>query len=308
MDLKNVHSIPIWVNLYGIPLELWNPKGISFIASYIGKPLRVDRVTASRRRISYARVCVEVSGDLDLIEKFTIKTEDGNGTNSLLEIDVEYQWKPPRCATCSTFGHDCHKEALQRPKHVAHNPNPYQTNHRTTTQNCRHQNSTNEGMWQVVQRKNKVNKIVEGTNLNDSPRGSPQQPVNQGDRSLLERQVANNDNNPYLARCDANASEHVVHSIIESPSSYENRTANVSINNSFQGLIPYVYDREAKVPVNDCEVDSPCEGTLEKDDTIENFNVVEDETASASPISARQRKREAKMLFSGSRPKSRHRP
>ena len=39
IDKKAVHSIPIWVNLYGIPLELWNPKGISFIASYIGKPL-----------------------------------------------------------------------------------------------------------------------------------------------------------------------------------------------------------------------------------------------------------------------------
>ena len=60
-DNAEVHSIPIWINFYGIPLEYWNPKGISFISSFIGKPIRVDRVTASRRRITYARVCIEVT-------------------------------------------------------------------------------------------------------------------------------------------------------------------------------------------------------------------------------------------------------
>ena len=59
LDKEGVHLIPIWVNFYGLPLEFWNPKGISFIASFIGNPLRVDEMTASRRRITYARVCID---------------------------------------------------------------------------------------------------------------------------------------------------------------------------------------------------------------------------------------------------------
>ena len=81
----------------------------------------------------------------------------------------------------------------------------------------------------------------------------------------------------------------------------------VQIQNSFNGLIPYEYDREDHVPEDGCLGNSQNEDTIEKDDIIETLNEVETETAFASPISARQRKREAKMLFSGNRPKGRHR-
>ena len=63
LDKEGVHSLLIWVNLYGIPLEFGNPKGISCIASVIGKLLQVDAITTSQRRITYASVCIEVSGN-----------------------------------------------------------------------------------------------------------------------------------------------------------------------------------------------------------------------------------------------------
>ena len=47
-------------------------------------------MTASHIRITYARVCVEVSGDPDLIYKFSIETIDRDGNTTLLDIDVEY--------------------------------------------------------------------------------------------------------------------------------------------------------------------------------------------------------------------------
>ena len=306
LDKKNAHTIPIWVNIYGVPLELWNPKGISFITSYIGKPLRVDRVTASRRRITYARVCVEVSGDLDLIDKFTIETEDGQGNTSLLDIDVEYQWKPLRCSSCSTFGHDCQKEAYQRTRHV-HNPNPSQSGHRNLAINPSRNNTTKDGVWQVVQRKDKASKMVASFTLDGNPSGNYHRSVVPGRGSSPGKQETRNDNILIPARSAASASEHVLYSIIDPSPSCENRTAPVPIDNSFNGLIPYVYDRETNVPEDDCEGDPPCEGTLEDDEHNANFNGVEVEIVSTSPISARHRKREAKMLFSGSRPKGRHR-
>ena len=128
-------------------MELWNLKGISFIASYIGKPLHVDRMTASRRRISYARVCVEVRGDLNLIDKFAIETNDGKGNTTLLDIDVEYQWRPSRCSSCSTFGHDCSRVANQRPSHAALRSIPSQSGPIPTRN--RH-NMAKAGVWQVV--------------------------------------------------------------------------------------------------------------------------------------------------------------
>ena len=67
LDSQGVKSIPIWVNLFNIPLEYWNPEGISYIASFIGKPIHVDRVTSSGRRISFARVCIEVFAEDDFI-------------------------------------------------------------------------------------------------------------------------------------------------------------------------------------------------------------------------------------------------
>ena len=40
-------TIPVWVHIYNIPLEYWNSDGLSHIASALGKPLHVDKLTAS---------------------------------------------------------------------------------------------------------------------------------------------------------------------------------------------------------------------------------------------------------------------
>ncbi|KAE8663142.1 hypothetical protein F3Y22_tig00113096pilonHSYRG00099 [Hibiscus syriacus] len=49
-----------WVlkNVVQCPLELFSRKGLSYIASAIGKPLHMDSITTSRERIEYARVTV----------------------------------------------------------------------------------------------------------------------------------------------------------------------------------------------------------------------------------------------------------
>ena len=295
LDKKDVQSIPIWINLYGIPLELWNPKGISFIASYIGKPLCVDRMTASRRRITYARVCVEVSGDLDLIDKFAIEMAAGENETSLLDIAVEYQWMPIRCAKCSMFGHNCNKVASKTQGYTAHRANPAQTYYPTPSLN--HHNMVKQDVWQVVQKKDKGKKIVEGAELDMITIASTQ------------RLKANNrERSPGLEGCVASSSEHILYSFNNVPTICENRTSTVPIDNSFNGLIPYVYDREDNGPLDDAEGRSLEEGSHEEDDTNENPHETAVAVAAiATPISARQKKREAKMLFSGSRPKGRHR-
>ena len=103
-------SVPLWVHIHDIPLEYWNEEGLSYIASAIGKPIHVDRLTAAGRRISYARICVEVNAQNELLKSLEIGSDDTtHGEPEKVTLRVEYPWNPVRCAKCQRFGHDCNR-------------------------------------------------------------------------------------------------------------------------------------------------------------------------------------------------------
>lgn len=51
---------PVWICLIGIPNYIWSSDILLSIASYIGKPLRLDETTAAQCILSYARVLVNL--------------------------------------------------------------------------------------------------------------------------------------------------------------------------------------------------------------------------------------------------------
>ena len=69
-----VNRIPIWILLYNVPVELWTQKGLSYIASAAGTPLFADSATLSRKRLSYARVCIEINAGAQLVEEINLAT------------------------------------------------------------------------------------------------------------------------------------------------------------------------------------------------------------------------------------------
>ncbi|CAH1443595.1 unnamed protein product [Lactuca virosa] len=84
---KPMHDrVPVWVNIFGIPLQLFNKDGLSLIASKLGKPLEVDSYTST------------------MCEWATSRAIYARATSSTLR--VEYYWLPKRCAHCKKFGHD----------------------------------------------------------------------------------------------------------------------------------------------------------------------------------------------------------
>ncbi|KAJ9535280.1 hypothetical protein OSB04_un001622 [Centaurea solstitialis] len=106
-----LNVLPLWVNLHGVPLEVWNARGLSELASGIGVPLTLDRATEERclkqaGRVGFARVLVEVSAEKILPDEIIglIPSLDG-GAEKEVRIRVEYKWKPSRCSHCSLFGH-----------------------------------------------------------------------------------------------------------------------------------------------------------------------------------------------------------
>nr|GFB68754.1 hypothetical protein CTI12_AA240690 [Tanacetum cinerariifolium] len=104
-------SIPIWVCVYNIPLELCNGNGIGKIMSGVGKPLLMDKMTRERclkkaGKMDFARVLVEVSVEDDLPNVIEIKYPPlGNRPSRIGMLEVKYKWRPPLCTHCKTFGH-----------------------------------------------------------------------------------------------------------------------------------------------------------------------------------------------------------
>ena len=102
-------TIPIWVCVYNIPLELCNSNGISKIMSGVGKPMLMDKMTKERClkkvvKLDYARVLVEVSALDDLPNHLELSYPTiGNRPARVGKLEVKYQWKPPLCTHCKTL-------------------------------------------------------------------------------------------------------------------------------------------------------------------------------------------------------------
>lgn len=72
LSKDQLDKIPIWVKLFNVPLEYWDDDGLSGIASAIGEPLYMDRLTDYGDRVSFAKVCVEIGIDSILPTDFLI--------------------------------------------------------------------------------------------------------------------------------------------------------------------------------------------------------------------------------------------
>ncbi|XP_058202838.1 uncharacterized protein LOC131317296 [Rhododendron vialii] len=93
-------KVPIWVQLYQVPLVLWNAAGLSYIASAIGIPLHADALTESCQRLSYARLCVEVE-----VRSVLPEMVDVEYCGLFATVGVKYPWRPVKCLECHLFGH-----------------------------------------------------------------------------------------------------------------------------------------------------------------------------------------------------------
>lgn len=98
---EDYNIVPTWVQLHNLPLQCWNTRAISIIASKLGKPFCVDKITLKRKRISYARVLIEIDTSVNLIEVFEVKFLFGLAYSHY----VHYENLPKFCNHCYMFGH-----------------------------------------------------------------------------------------------------------------------------------------------------------------------------------------------------------
>ncbi|XP_019253965.1 PREDICTED: uncharacterized protein LOC109232665 [Nicotiana attenuata] len=79
------------------------------MASAIGTPIYADECTAKKKRVSFARMLIEVNITREL--PMEIKVMDPNGKT--FQQDVRYDWKPEFCQKCLVVGHRCGMEQQQ---------------------------------------------------------------------------------------------------------------------------------------------------------------------------------------------------
>nr|GEU62976.1 hypothetical protein [Tanacetum cinerariifolium] len=114
-------KIPIWIRLFNILLEAWSVRRISALASRLGRPIKMDQVTAKMCKAGVERIGY---------------------------VRVEYTWKPDRCSHCKVFGHSMQRCDV-KPK-----PKPVVNNSRRTNDGNLNGNANQEGFVEVRNRKN----------------------------------------------------------------------------------------------------------------------------------------------------------
>lgn len=124
-DNLDLSTLPVWLHLPNLHYSLWNSTAIGKIASYLGKPLATDGLTAVRDRLTYARVLVEMKISLNLPKFIPVTMPRG-----IYRQHVIYEWKPTYCQKCLMLGHSHDECTVVLPtrtewKEIAnHNPKP----------------------------------------------------------------------------------------------------------------------------------------------------------------------------------------
>ncbi|XP_060187471.1 uncharacterized protein LOC132616806 [Lycium barbarum] len=101
IDKEPMRVIPLWVMFPGLPVHCWAKENLGRIASYLGKPLCTDRLTAQYECISYARMLIEMDITREIPDEMPIEMPDG----SIRYQVIDYDWKPKFCQDCNHFGH-----------------------------------------------------------------------------------------------------------------------------------------------------------------------------------------------------------
>ncbi|PPD94164.1 hypothetical protein GOBAR_DD08807 [Gossypium barbadense] len=102
--------MPVCIHLSGIPLELYTRSGLSYITSAIGNPLYMDRIIVDRTRLSYAKLCIEVSTTVVIPRIVNVELLDG----LIVSIVVSVTWLLAHCIDCYSFDYSvkvCPKKA-----------------------------------------------------------------------------------------------------------------------------------------------------------------------------------------------------
>lgn len=96
----NTTLAQVWVRIYEIPMEYFQPKIIHALASALGTVIKIDDRTWNRTMCHYARVLIEIDMTKGC-EDYIIFESEGQ----VLFASLKYEQLPPFCNHCGIVGH-----------------------------------------------------------------------------------------------------------------------------------------------------------------------------------------------------------
>ncbi|KAL0411490.1 UNVERIFIED_CONTAM: hypothetical protein Slati_3738700 [Sesamum latifolium] len=100
-------QIPVWIRIRHLPMEYWTEDGLSAVASGIGTPLYMDKITKTCSRLDFARVCVMLDYQSKLLKHLIVLNPIlREGKEMPMKVDIEYEWLPLCCKQCCSLGHN----------------------------------------------------------------------------------------------------------------------------------------------------------------------------------------------------------
>lgn len=101
MNPPDLSALPMWVDLQGVPNQMFSHKGLKCLARAVGIFVKLHPNTEKCIRLDVARLLVEVDFQKPLVEKITFVDKLG----TTVELGVSYPWLPPKCDVCRKWGH-----------------------------------------------------------------------------------------------------------------------------------------------------------------------------------------------------------
>ena len=92
-------SVLVWVRLYSLPLDYWQPESLSTIGNKLGHFVKIYEATRRGKYTSFAHICVEMDLFGALLDEGILEVFDEEFVQTM-----DYEHVPFRCRKCHNMG------------------------------------------------------------------------------------------------------------------------------------------------------------------------------------------------------------
>eukprot|EP00253_Pinus_taeda_P016943 PITA_16943 len=105
LERETFISMPMWIRLYSLPLDYWQPKSLKAIGNKLGHFIKISEATLRGKYTSFARICVEMDLFEALPNEIILEVYDEDWVQT-----VDCKHIPFKCCKFHEHGHlfrDC---------------------------------------------------------------------------------------------------------------------------------------------------------------------------------------------------------
>jgi hypothetical protein len=93
-------AAPVWVRLFGLPMDFWDPEILEGIGNSLGSFVKIVEATTRGRYTSFARICVYMNISEPLPDMIELEY-----AGKIWQQMLDYEHVPFRCRRCHEYGH-----------------------------------------------------------------------------------------------------------------------------------------------------------------------------------------------------------